>query len=89
MSKEKSESKKGTGERGRKNGKRKTCKKKKETRKGEKGRREEEREMGGGKGEEKRSHGRVVSFPDPAFTLDKGLAHFARNLGLPDLAGKE
>ena len=30
----------------------------------------------------------VVSFPDPAFT-DKGLAHFARNLGLPDLAGKE
>ena len=31
----------------------------------------------------------VVSFPDPAFKLDKGLAHFARNLGLPDLAGKE
>ena len=30
----------------------------------------------------------VVSFPDPVFT-DKGLAHFARNLGLPDLAGKE
>ena len=26
----------------------------------------------------------VVSFPDPAFTLDKGLAHFARNLGLAD-----
>ena len=24
-----------------------------------------------------------------AFTLDKGLAHFTRNLGLPDLAGKE
>ena len=23
----------------------------------------------------------VVSFPDPAFTKDKGLAHFARNLG--------
>ena len=31
----------------------------------------------------------IVSFPDPAFTLDKGLVHFARNLGLPDLAGKE
>ena len=31
----------------------------------------------------------IVSFPDPAFKLDKGLAHFARNLGLPDLAGKE
>ena len=31
----------------------------------------------------------VVSFTDPAFKLDKGLAHFARNLGLPDLAGKE
>ena len=31
----------------------------------------------------------VVSFPDPAFKLDKGLAHFARNLGLLDLAGKE
>ena len=31
----------------------------------------------------------VVSFPDPAFTKDKGLAHFARNLGLPDLAGEE
>ena len=31
----------------------------------------------------------LVSFPDPAFKLDKGLAHFARNLGLPDLAGKE
>ena len=30
----------------------------------------------------------IVSFPDPAFT-DKGLAHFALNLGLPDLAGKE
>ena len=30
----------------------------------------------------------VVSFPDPAFTKDKGLAHFSRNLGLPDLAGK-
>ena len=29
----------------------------------------------------------LVSFPDPAFRLDKGLAHFARNLGLPDLAG--
>ena len=35
------------------------------------------------------STGALVSFPDPAFTLDKGLAHFARNLGLPDLAGKE
>ena len=31
----------------------------------------------------------LVSFPDPAFKLNKGLAHFARNLGLPDLAGKE
>ena len=31
----------------------------------------------------------IVTFPDPAFKLDKGLAHFARNLGLPDLAGKE
>ena len=31
----------------------------------------------------------IVSFPDPAFKLDKGLAHFAQNLGLPDLAGKE
>ena len=31
----------------------------------------------------------LVSFPDPAFTKDKGLAHFAQNLGLPDLAGKE
>ena len=31
----------------------------------------------------------VVSFPDPAFTKDKGLAHIARNLGLPDLAGEE
>ena len=29
----------------------------------------------------------VVSFPDPAFTKDKGLAHFAQNLGLPDLTG--
>ena len=28
----------------------------------------------------------VVSFPDPAFKLDKGLAHFARNLGLADSA---
>ena len=28
----------------------------------------------------------LVSFPDPAFTLDKGLAHFARNLGLADSA---
>ena len=28
----------------------------------------------------------VVSFPDPAFTKDKGLAHFARNLGLADSA---
>ena len=27
--------------------------------------------------------------PDPAFMKDKGLAHFARNLGLPDLAGGE
>ena len=27
--------------------------------------------------------------PEPAFTKDKGLAHFARNLGLPDLAGRE
>ena len=31
----------------------------------------------------------LVSFPDPTFKLDKGLAHFARNLGLPDLASKE
>ena len=31
----------------------------------------------------------MVSFPDPAFTLDKGLAHFTQNLGLPDLAGEE
>ena len=31
----------------------------------------------------------VVSFPDPAFMKDKGLAHFAGNLGLPDLAGEE
>ena len=30
--------------------------------------------------------GTVVSFPDPAFKLDKGLAHFARNLGLADSA---
>ena len=36
-----------------------------------------------------RSYLSLVSFPDPAFKLDKGLAHFARNLGLPDLAGKE
>ena len=28
----------------------------------------------------------VVSFPDPAFKLDKGLVHFARNLGLADSA---
>ena len=28
----------------------------------------------------------LVSFPDPAFTKDKGLAHFARNLGLADSA---
>ena len=29
----------------------------------------------------------LVSFPDPAFKLDKaGLAHFARNLGLADSA---
>ena len=28
----------------------------------------------------------LVSFPDPAFKLDKDLAYFARNLGLPDLA---
>ena len=28
----------------------------------------------------------LVSFPDPAFKLDKGLAHFARNLGLADPA---
>ena len=31
----------------------------------------------------------LVSFPDPAFTKDKCLVHFSRNLGLPDLAGKE
>ena len=31
----------------------------------------------------------IVSFPDPAFTKDKGLAHFSRNLGLPDLTGEE
>ena len=29
----------------------------------------------------------VVSFPDPAFTKDKGLGHFAQNLGIPNLAG--
>ena len=29
---------------------------------------------------------RLVSFPDPAFTKDKGLAHFTRNLGLADSA---
>ena len=28
----------------------------------------------------------IVSFPDPAFNSDKGLAHFARNLGLADSA---
>ena len=28
----------------------------------------------------------IVSFPDPAFKLDKGLVHFARNLGLADSA---
>ena len=28
----------------------------------------------------------LVSFTDPAFMKDKGLAHFARNLGLVDLA---
>ena len=26
----------------------------------------------------------IVSFPDPAFMKDKGLVHFAQNLGLPD-----
>ena len=26
----------------------------------------------------------VVSFPDPAFMKDKGVAHFAQNLGPPD-----
>ena len=26
----------------------------------------------------------LVSFPDPAFMKDKGLAHFTRNLGLAD-----
>ena len=31
----------------------------------------------------------LVSFPDSTFTKDKGLAYFARNLGLPDLAGEE
>ena len=31
----------------------------------------------------------LVSFPDPAFMKDKGLAHFAGNLGLLDLAGEE
>ena len=31
----------------------------------------------------------MVSFPDPAFMKNEGLAHFARNLGLPDLAGEE
>ena len=30
-------------------------------------------------------HG-VVSFLDPVFKLDKGLVHFARNLGLADSA---
>ena len=29
---------------------------------------------------------KLVSCPDPAFKLDKGLAHFARNLGLADSA---
>ena len=28
----------------------------------------------------------LVSFPDPAFTKDKGLVHFTRNLGLADPA---
>ena len=28
----------------------------------------------------------LVSFPDPAFTKDKSLAHFARNHGLADSA---
>ena len=32
------------------------------------------------------SYHRLVTFPDPAFKLDKGLAHFARNLGLADSA---
>ena len=32
--------------------------------------------------------GLVVSFPDLAFTKDKGLAHFPRYLGLPNLAGE-
>ena len=31
----------------------------------------------------------LVSFPDPAFKLDKGLAHFAPKSWVPDLAGKE
>ena len=31
----------------------------------------------------------LVSYPDPAFTKDKGLAHFNRNIVLPDLAGEE
>ena len=35
------------------------------------------------------SYGFLVSFPDPAFMKDKGLAHFAQNLGLPNLAGEE
>ena len=34
------------------------------------------------------TQGHIVSFPDSAFTKDKGLAHFARNLGLPDLASE-
>ena len=28
--------------------------------------------------------GKAVSFPDPAFTKDKGMAHFARNPRLPE-----
>ena len=35
---------------------------------------------GGGRGSE------IILFPDPAFTKDKGLAHFARNIGLADSA---
>ena len=31
----------------------------------------------------------IVSFPDSAFMKDKGLAHFAQNLVLPDLASEE
>ena len=43
-------------------------------------------ETEGGAGTATTTHHNLVSFPDPAFKLDKGLAHFARNLGLADSA---